>query len=86
MYQGGDIWKDEEIALHLIEWLKTAPEVLKFLYNIIVKMEQSGEPLLNLLSKEFPQYKWIKNKSSYFKKSQYLLKESLISLFSANGS
>ena len=88
MADKGDIWREKDLAMYSVQWLKNQPEALKFLEHFIVKMDIPEDSiLLPLLSQAFPEHKWAPTKSmdAYFKKSQYMLKEALHTIFPREG-
>ena len=82
-----DIWKEETLAKYFAEKLKTSDDKeVKYLSRSIVNMGQEEDPLVNILSQEFPEYKWgPKTDKITSKKSQFLLKECLKVLFGNDG-
>ena len=87
-----DIWNNEQSAKYLVEWLRnrTSTKELSYLNKIITNKD--GQHRDNILARslyeEYPQYYWgykFSARDPYVKKSQFMLKECLKSIFPGEG-
>jgi hypothetical protein len=82
------IWDDLPTAQHFVEWLKKQEDekILEYINKIIEKLSNKRKRiLLQLLSESFPQYNWTFNSGLKSKKSQYVLRECLKTIFPGEG-
>ena len=82
--QESGIWNNESLSKVFVEWLKkqTKQEV-SYTNHLIKDMKIGSNLLTQLLTATFPQFKWIISVTSpSSKKSQYMLKECIVKLFS----
>ena len=78
-----DVWNNDQFANNFVQWLKKQNEIEISLVNKIVKNRGNKEQNILIASHKaaFPKYNWTNTLPTTSKKTQYLLKEYISSLF-----
>ena len=81
-----DIWTDEQLAIYFVEKLKknhSEREINFILKEVKNKKFKGIHPLTQILRSAYPKHNWVSSMPALSKKSQYLLRECLHRIFTA---